>query len=121
MGDFNCNYLDVNNCPALKDQILLNGLIQTIKGPARVTENTETLIDLLYSTKPENLMNITTIKSPLSDHDIIACKRKVNNVKYENDIIACRDYTNYDTTKILNDLKEENMNTVYNSSNVNDA
>lgn len=63
------------------------------------------------------MTDINVIKSTLSDHDIIGCRRKINNIKIEPETITCRDYKSYDPAKVINELQNENWNSVYNSPN----
>lgn len=77
IGDLNYNYLDKKHCPDLKEQLKLNGFVQVIKEPTRVTENCETLTGLILSTYPERLTDAIVIPSADSDHDLIGCKCEV--------------------------------------------
>ena len=51
-------------------------------------------------------MNSETINASLSDHDIIACVRKANNIKYEAETIKRRDFSQYNV-----DINNELLNT----------
>jgi len=55
--------------------------VQTIKSPTRTTSHSETLIDVIYSNKPEILMSTNVLLCSLSDHDAIYYTRKMNNKK----------------------------------------
>lgn len=121
LGDINCNYLIKNNNKPLKDLLSLNGLIQTIKGPTRITDTTESLIDVILTTKPENLMEIKIVSTALSDHYAIGCKRKLNNIKQQYESIKCRDYSNYNSSELSRDLSNENWDSVYAERNPNNA
>ena len=61
------------------------------------------------------------ILSSLSDHDIIGCKRKVNNIKYSDSIISFRDYKKYDHTKINAELSSTDWQPVYQTNDVDSA
>jgi len=113
IGDFNCNYLDKKHSSDLKEQLSLNGLIQVIKQPTRTTDTCETLIDLLFTNKPEHLSDIKVIPSAISDHDVIGCKRKKNNHKSEPETITCRNFKHYDAAQIKNELYNETWDFVY--------
>ncbi|XP_057305372.1 uncharacterized protein LOC130642299 [Hydractinia symbiolongicarpus] len=121
LGHINCNYLIKNNNKPLKDLLSLNGLIQTIKGPTRITDTTESLIDVILTTKPENLMEIKIASTALSDHYAIGCKRKLNNIKQQYETIKCRDYSNYNSGELSRDLSNENWDSVYAERNPNNA
>ena len=90
LGDLNCNYLDRNNHRSLKENLKLQGLSQLIESATRTTEQSGTLIDVVLTNHPEKIINSTVIASEISDHDIIACQRKVNNIKYKPKTIKCR-------------------------------
>jgi exonuclease III len=104
LGDININYLNDECHKKFKEMIDLQGLIQMINEPTRVTKDTKTLIDVVLTSHPENLCNINVVLSSLSDHDIISCKRKVNNIKISDITINCRDYKNYDPKQVNNVL-----------------
>ena len=55
IGDINCNYLDNNHEKPFKDLLSLNGFIQKIERPTRITSHSQTLIDVILSNKPELL------------------------------------------------------------------
>ena len=55
VSDINCNYLDKSNGKPIKELLLLNGFTQCVRSPTRITENTETLIDVILSTNADNL------------------------------------------------------------------
>ena len=80
-GDINCNYLNNDHEKAFKNLLSLNGFIQTIKQPTRTTSHSETLIDVLLSTRPELLSHNEVIPCTISDHDAICCTRKINKEK----------------------------------------
>lgn len=121
LGDFNCNYLDKKHCTDLKEQLKLNGLIQVITEATRTTGTSQSLIDLLFSNKPEYLTEIKVIPSAVSDHDIIGCNRKTNNLKLQPETITCRDYKNYDPSTIKQELSNETWDFVYNNKDPNIA
>jgi len=56
------------------------------------------------------------INASLSDHDIIACIRKFHNIKYEAEIITCRDCSKYNVNDINNDLLRANWDPIYTST-----
>lgn len=81
LGDINCNYL--TNCHKEVKRIFnVNGCKQLIKSATRVTSESATLIDVILTNRPANISSVKNIPSSLSDHDIIACKRKINHIKY---------------------------------------
>ena len=81
--------------------------------PTCVTDQTFSLIDLLFVNNNQNISYKTVIPTRLSDHDLIACVRKINNVKYESETIRYRDYKIYDVNVINNEKKYKNWDGVF--------
>ena len=106
------------DCRQLKDNIALQGMKQIVKEPTRTTKDSQTLIDVILTNRPDNLCSANVILSSLSDHDIIGCKRKINNIKMSDIIINCREYKNYDPTKINAELCSTDRQSVYQTTNV---
>jgi len=78
MGDLNVDYLVQNNYQEIKDIFKTNGFSQLLTTATRVTETT-TLIDVIQTNNASNISHKTVILSGLSDHNLIACVRKMNN------------------------------------------
>ena len=76
VGDINFNYLDESNGKQFKELLSLNGFVQAVNGPTRITPNSETLIDVILTSKPENVCDIKIIPTTISDHDVVGCRRK---------------------------------------------
>ena len=53
------------------------------------------------------------IHAGLSDHDLIGCVRKMNNIKYKSKTIHYRNFKNYDANTINNKLLNKDWNPVY--------
>ena len=75
MGDVDFNYKNGNfSCQKWKHIIELNDLQQVINKPTRITAHSETVIDHVYVTTPENVANIlfplslSVISIAVSDH-----------------------------------------------------
>ena len=113
MGDMNVNYLKENDHEVIKDIFTDNGFKQILNTPTRVTDQTFSLIDLLFVNNNQNISYKTVIPTRLSDHDLIARVRKINNVKYEPETIRCRDYKIYDVNVINNELLNINWDGVF--------
>ena len=120
-GDMNCNYLARTDNKELKSMLLSFGLKQLIKDPMRITQESKTLIDVIFTNRPQNVYGVNVIPAGLSDHDMIGCVRKLHNHKYQPRTITCRNYANYDPVSFRNDLQCSNFEPVLNSSCVNEA
>ena len=114
----NVNYLIENDHEVIKDVFTDNGFKQILNTPTP-TDQTSSLIDLTFVNNNQNISYKTVIPTGLSDHDLIACVRKVNNIKCELETIRYRDYKNYDVNVINNELLNINWDGVYNSNYLN--
>ena len=80
----NCNLLQLN-CDCHTKQLLelceLYNLSQVINEPTRVTQHSETLLDLCLTTTPEKISCSGVIRSGKSDHDIVFMVRKLNSFR----------------------------------------
>ena len=57
------------------------GLKQLIKVPTRVTFNISTLIDHIFTSSSEKIVQVSIIETSLSDHQLIFCTRKIKRAK----------------------------------------
>ena len=121
VGDINFNYLDESNGKQFKELLSLNGFVQVVNGPTIITPNSETLIDVVLTSKPENVCDIKIIPTAISDHDAVECRKKINNTKDPYEIIRCHNYTNYNPEHLCKDLSTETFDSVYTSNNPNTA
>ena len=99
----------------------VNGYKQLIKKPTRITENTETLIDVVQTTHPINISKSVVIPAGLSDHDMIGCVRKMHKFKQNPKTITCRNYAKYNTDTINKELINNDWENVYASVDANIA
>ena len=76
--------------------------IRFITEPTRVTETTDTLIDHVYTTHPENIVRCFTSSLSLSDHFPICFTRKVNSklLKDKHTTTSYRSYKHFDEMKL---------------------
>ena len=113
MGDLNCNYLNDNDHKEIKDIFTTNGFTQLLKTPTRVTATTSTLIDIIITSNPLNISGTSNICAGLSDHNLTACTRKINSVKYQPETIICRNFSNYRVDSINRELLNADWNELY--------
>ena len=88
---------------------------QIIKIATRIAKDSSTLIDVILTNRPDNVINANSIISSLSDHNVIKCVRKLHNIKFNPRTIKCRDYKNYDQTTVSAELSVVNWDIVYNT------
>ena len=118
MGDCNVNYAKENDNKEFKTILSLNGFHQLIKKPTRVTRDSSTIIDIIATNK-NNIKTVRVIPSTLSDHEMVACLRKINYKRFPSKTIRCRNFANYDPAALNRDLGNADWEPVYNASNVN--
>ena len=79
LGDINRNLLDSQIKRVWNDYMEPFGLTQFVSEPTRVTSESRSLIDHVYSNSPENVKSVHVPKIGLSDHFPVFVTRKVNN------------------------------------------
>lgn len=121
LGDININYLKKAEHREIKDIITAQGMKQIVKDPTRVTVDSKTLIDVILTNKQSSISKTTVIPLSLSDHDCIACVRKINHTKTASREITSRNYRTYDCDAFTNELKSHDWTPIYSSNNVNKA
>jgi len=121
MGDLNIDYNKRNDHSSIKCLFTNNGFKQLLKTPTRITSTSATLIDVIQSNNPQNISHTAVIPSGMSDHDLTACVRKMNNIKYEPQTIRCRDYRKYNINEINNVLENADWNQVYQKTSSGEA
>lgn len=121
LGDLNADYLKKNDNKELKSIIQQNGFTQIIKNPTRITKDSNTLIDIIATNYPANIVSSCVTATSLSDHDLVICVRKINNKKFPAKITRCRNYRNYDPEQMKKDFASVNWTPVMTATNVNDA
>ena len=114
MGDINSDYLKDNDHREIKNLFFSYGYKQLIEKATRITETSETLIDVTLTNSPETIRNYDEILSSNGDRDIIAIIRKKLTPKYSTRTIYSRNYKNYNTNVIKNELRNVNWERVTN-------
>lgn len=76
-GDFNINWLDKRCRKSLKDLSSKHDFSQQIKNPTRITKNSQTLIDLIFTNKPDRIIKTYNLVTGLSDHNLTLAARKL--------------------------------------------
>ena len=121
LGDFNTNFLNTTGRLPLRNIFIDFGYDQLITAPSRITKDTKTLIDLIFTNSPVNISRVNVISCSLSDHSMIMCVRKMNNIKFKSQTISFRDFSKYDVNQINNELLNTDFSLVYNTLSVNEA
>ena len=106
IGDFNCNMLNPDSCTRTLTMVMSQyGLDQLIGCPTRVTQSSETQIDLLFSTNPDTLVHTGCKGVGLSDHDMIYGIVKGNADKQKQCVREVRALDRCDVDRLVADLR----------------
>lgn len=112
LGDININLLDLNSTDSNKFNILLTNfdLCQVIKDPTRITNTTESLIDIICTSRDMTTKNCGTMDLlNITDHMMVHC-----NINIESEIV-CPNIIYYRYFKDL-DLNSFAIHAVHNTS-----
>ena len=114
MGDINRDLLNNNINKAWTDYMEPFGLTQLVSEATRVTNDTKTLIDHIYSNCPENVNSLNVPKIGLSDHFPIFFTRKmhVHPPKTNHHTISYRSFRNFDEAKFVEDIQSIPWDTI---------
>ena len=93
--------------------LLLFGYKQLIKQPANVTTESCTLTDIILSNNESIVLFTDVVPLGLSDHDTVACVRKINWVKYEYQTIKNIEIARIMILKNCKGLKLKDMSQLY--------
>ena len=120
-GDFNINYLKAKENIELKSIFTNCQLKQIIKTATRVSNRSESLIDLVFTNVPFNITKNDVYALSFSDHDLIGFNRKQNRVKTIPKTVRYRNYRHYDHNKLKQDLRKADWTSVYSANSVSDS
>jgi hypothetical protein len=124
LGDFNTDIkAKKNNLKASLDNFLrIFDLSQIIEDPTRITETSETIIDLIITSDKDKVVQSGVLPCKLSDHNVIFCTRKVSRGFFnKHNVTQIRSMKNYDVNVFKEKLGEIDWFQVINDENVNSA
>ena len=107
LGDLNCNLLN-SSCPdsrALTNFCLTYNLSQMVTSPTRVTNLTETLIDVILVSNAKQVLKTEVLQSSISDHDLVYALLRLKQQRPKPTYINIRSFKHYDLNKKLIELK----------------
>lgn len=110
-GDLNVDLSNRNLPGSLSLLNLFNkyGLSQCVKDPTRVTDVTNTLLDLLVCSDSNFVQNVSVINmDDISDHKLVNFTIKISKSKPKPTYKTYRDYSNFDYNYFLDDLRNIN-------------
>ena len=123
MGDFNRDLMQTNIKQSWVEYMESFGLHQIVNMPTRVTDQSATLIDHIYSNTHANILTIAVPHLGLSDHFPVFVSRKTNgscDVKNTHYTISYRSFKNFDENKFIDDLKSTPWDIIKVFDDVND-
>lgn len=123
-GDLNVDLLNKNNAASLLLTNFFNkyGLFQIVDKPTRITDNTQTLIDLIVSTSSDIIANCEVINADgISDHRLVACNLKFEKNKQSVLYRTFRDFSNFNYDFFVQDLNLINFDLIYNLESVDEV
>ena len=125
LGDFNTNYIKANKSSLMKSLKMFMKTFsyeQLIDCPTRVTNKSETILDLILATDMYKVSQSGTLPFGISDHNIIYMTRKIKRGQINrHNTVKIRSLKNYNKEKLLEKLKSINWYYVLNELDVNKA
>ena len=113
-GDFNCNLLHPNS---VAQDLLATAeecnLKQLVMEPTRVTDRTETMIDLLFSSHPHSFMKVGCTDLTDSDHLMIYVVYQEEVKVTKQYVRMVRNFKQCDSERLLIDLEQAPWNILY--------
>ena len=111
IGDFNVDFSPCKGKQNPAKQKLLNftcslELSQLVKEPTRVTDSSQTTIDLVFVNNEHRFVDDSVILMAISDHYLVYCILKVGMPKGTPKTIEYHSYKNYNRDAFLNDLND---------------
>ena len=110
IGDFNCDWTGVKSGTMKPQTNKLHEITeafqfeQMIEQPTRITDHSETIIDLVFTNKPELVTNFGVIHIGISDHSLIFLQRKISVPRSEPKLINKRNFKHYNVDAFRFDL-----------------
>ena len=88
----------------LRDLEEIHGLTCLIEKPTRVTENSQTLIDVIITNRPELFNKSDVYNTGISDHAMVYGVMNEKAIHYSTKVISCRNFKNVNEGKLLQNL-----------------
>jgi hypothetical protein len=122
LGDFKIDLSKNNRSPFKR---LLNNLScqlhldQLITEPTRITETSQTTIDLIFINNTQRIVRSGVIPCALSDHSLVFCVFKAGVTKALPCIIEYRSFKRYNKESFLQDLRNNNWSAAVDDNDIN--
>ena len=126
MGDFNINFFaDKKSCSNSRwySFIMSNGLSQLVTQPTRISKTSSTIIDHLYSSRPDRVTEVFVSSYSISDHFPVCFTRRIHSKLYKNThtTISYRQFKKISAHKFKSDLLMSNVEVTETMNNPNSA
>lgn len=103
VGDMNVNLLHLNN--PLLNALESYNFVQLINEPTRITGTSSSLLDPIFVTNPNIIVNVGLLNADLiSDHKLVFCDLSLKTSKSISKLITYRDFKNFNYNIFLQDL-----------------
>ena len=125
-GDLNCNMLQLNLSTTKKLQEIMElcQLTQLIDSPTRITNSSQSLLDVAITSTPEKIISSGVLHLGIIDHSLIYVIRKLNtrvNTKARGyNFLEFRNFKNLDAARFLDDLHDVPWEDVRYERNIDD-
>jgi hypothetical protein len=123
MGDTNIDMLKPNTVDTKYFQNLIScfSLIQIVTEPTRITDRSQTLIDIICVSKNLSISCLNTVDmSGLSDHCLVSCHIDIIKEKHKIRQFVYRNFSNFISEDFFNDSQLINWNALENIGDVNE-
>ena len=122
LGDFNIDFLNSKEKNANSERRKLKGITdlydlkQLINSPTRITVNSKTLIDLIFTNIKHKVVDSGTKDFGLSDHSMVYCVVKSGLIKVPPRVIEFRSFRSYNKQSFIKDLKNVPWHVAFNDT-----
>ena len=125
MGDLNCDMTATrydNNTCKLMSITDIYGLPQLITEPTRITPTSATLIDVIYTSCPDNVVCLGVCHISISNHSMVFAYRKLfmNGMSGGHNAITYRNFRKFNRINFQNDIASQCWDRIYNSTDPNE-
>jgi len=106
LADLNCNHLDANDTgsKSLLDFCNSFNLTQTIERPTRITETSESLIDVILTSNKSLISKTNVFANSISDYDLIVASLTLKKPRPRPTYITTRSFKNFEKDAFLDDI-----------------
>ena len=105
----------------LKNFATSSGLSQVISAPTRITNISQTMIDLIFVNNEHRIIDSGVIPMSINDHSLVYCTLKTGVRKASPKVIEYRSYKCFNADSFINDIENIHWHVVENETNIDDA